>query len=135
MNQQARMPWDFKRRVASRACAMVLPLSMASRIFWDPDSTPSHTSSHPACASAATAPDVMRFTRDWIENGVTAPRACTASAKASIHRGVSPKMSSANQTCSGPTWSRNARSSSATLVGLRCTYERPNIGLAHQLHP
>jgi hypothetical protein len=59
------------------------------------------------------------LTRDWIMNGVRASRAPTSRAKSAIHRGVSPKMSSANQMWSGATSSRSRRISSATAAGER----------------
>ena len=53
-----------------RTWPMRVPLSIASRMRCEPDSTPIQTSSAPAAASAATAEGVMRSTRDCIVNGM-----------------------------------------------------------------
>ena len=44
------MPCALSVRVAVRAASTAVPLSIASRIFCEPDSTPSHTSSRPGRA-------------------------------------------------------------------------------------
>jgi len=119
MNQQARIPCARSARVAVRAASTRLPLSIASSTSCDPDSTPSHTSSAPAWASARATSGRIRFTRLCIMNGVRASRARTSSANRRIHSGVRPKMSSANHTWPGPTSAFSRRISSATAAGER----------------
>ncbi len=48
MKKQARIPASPRRRLARGMAGSLVPLSMASRIFWLPLSTPNHTSTQPA---------------------------------------------------------------------------------------
>src|SRR6185437_9552746 len=81
----------------------VVPLSMASRIFCEPDSIPSQTSRAPARASAETLIWVIKLTRDCMVNGISASARSTSSAKAQIQSTSSPRISSVNHKWLGPT--------------------------------
>jgi hypothetical protein len=92
------MPAALSALVAVRTSSTVVPLSIASRIRCEPDSTPIQTSSHPASASARATVGETRSARHWIMNGMRASRARISSASAVIHRALRPNRSSANQT-------------------------------------
>ena len=61
----------------------------------------------------------IRSALAWILNGVRAPKRSTSDANASTQPGLSPKMSSANQTWSGRAALRTKASSDATLAAER----------------
>ena len=65
------MPTAESLSLATYTSASRRPLSIASRIFWAPDSTPIQTSVHPARCSAETVCGLIKSARDCILNGTT----------------------------------------------------------------
>ena len=127
------MPAPCSSRVAVRMSSSVVPFSIASRIFCDPDSAPIQTVWHLAAASALTTAGLTRSARSRHLNG--SAHACSVAncAKRSSQRGFKPSISSANQIWSGWYVSISHFNSATTFSGERELYRCPQMGLAHQL--